>query len=254
MVDYFSAVGTTPTNQSMLARFCISGDAKLWWKQWCKDMGVTQGFQTWENVKSAFKGRYFPPTHESIKMNEFFALFITLRIYAVALTNEQQIARFYESLNKPLGTTLEAMKPISLQDALEQAKSLSKGIAYTPAKRIFLGNQGPSLKHQLAYPTLASYRPRVYLSNTARPHPGLCYECKEMGYFWKECPRSNRGEGPQAQHGRGRANGARGGCGGRNKNVGRNENGGRNENVGRNKNGGQGRGCEANGRVNVVYA
>ena len=30
--DYFSVVGTTPANQSMLARFRLQGDTKLWWK------------------------------------------------------------------------------------------------------------------------------------------------------------------------------------------------------------------------------
>lgn len=64
----------------------------------------------------------------------------------------------------------------------------------------------------------------------------------------RDCPRTNRWQGPQAQRGRGRAKGARGGRGGRN------ANGGSNGNKGRNKNGGQGRGREANGRVNAIYA
>ena len=51
MSDYFSAAArTTPVNQSMLARFCLLGDAKLWWKQWCKDEGVLEGSQSWENL------------------------------------------------------------------------------------------------------------------------------------------------------------------------------------------------------------
>lgn len=262
MEDYFSAAGTTPANQPMLARFRLTGDAKLWWKQWCKDMGVTEGSQTWENIRNAVKGRYLPPAHEVSKMNEFFALkqetltleefyskFVTLRRYAPALTNEQQVARFCESLNEPLGTTLEAMKPISLQDALERAKPLSKGITYTPTETNSPSNHGPKPKHHQAYSAPTPYRPRVYLANTTRPHsPGSCHECGEMGHFWRACPRLNRGRGPQAQRSRGGANGARGGRGGRNGNGGKNENGGRNENAG------QGRGRGANARVNVVYA
>ena len=102
MSDYFAAAGTTPANQSMLSRFRLTGDAKFWWKQWCKDKGVLEGSQTWENIKVAVKGRYLPPTHEEIKMNEFFVLrqgnltleefyskFVTLWRYAPALTNEQ---------------------------------------------------------------------------------------------------------------------------------------------------------------------
>ena len=118
------AVGTTPANQSMLARFCLIGDAKLWWKQWCNDEGVLEGSQSWEKVKNAMKGRYLPPVHEAIKMNEFFSLkqasltledyyskFVTLRRYSPALTGDQQVARFCQGLIEPLNTRLEAMRP-----------------------------------------------------------------------------------------------------------------------------------------------
>ena len=43
MSDYFAAARTTPANQSMLSRFRLTGDAKLWWKQCCKDKGVFEG-------------------------------------------------------------------------------------------------------------------------------------------------------------------------------------------------------------------
>ena len=37
MDHYFSEAGTTPANQAMLSTFRLTGDAKLWWKQHCKD-------------------------------------------------------------------------------------------------------------------------------------------------------------------------------------------------------------------------
>lgn len=74
MSDYSATARTTPTNQSMLSRFRLARDAKLWWKQWCKDKGVLEGSQTQENIKGAVKERYLPPAHEAIKMNEFFGL------------------------------------------------------------------------------------------------------------------------------------------------------------------------------------
>ena len=40
MDDYFFAIGTTLANQSMLACFCLFGNAKLWWKQWYKNQGA----------------------------------------------------------------------------------------------------------------------------------------------------------------------------------------------------------------------
>ena len=74
MNDYFFVASTTPANQSMLDLFCLFGNAKLWWKQWCKGQGVRKHSQGWPKKKQAVKDCYLPPTHESIKMNEFFSL------------------------------------------------------------------------------------------------------------------------------------------------------------------------------------
>ena len=127
MDDYFSEAGTTPANQAMLSTFRLTGDAKLWWKQHCKDCGVLPNSQSWPQVKQAVKERYLPPAHESIKMNEFFSLrqgslsleqyfskFATLSRYAPHLTIEQQVARFCQGLNSPLDTRFEAMRPTSI--------------------------------------------------------------------------------------------------------------------------------------------
>ena len=46
MDDYFSEAGTTPANQAMLSTFRLTGDAKLWWKQHCKDCGVLPNSQS----------------------------------------------------------------------------------------------------------------------------------------------------------------------------------------------------------------
>ena len=42
MDDYFLAAGTWANNQFMLARSCLTSDAKLWWRQYCCDKGVTK--------------------------------------------------------------------------------------------------------------------------------------------------------------------------------------------------------------------
>ena len=83
------------------------------------------------------------------------------------------------------------------------------------------------------------------------------------------CPRLNRNRGSQAQCGRGRANAARGGRGGRYGNGGRNGNdgrpgngarngnggrGGQDGNEGRNKNGGRGRGRGEAAQANATHA
>ena len=135
MDGYFSAARTMPANQAMLGMFRLTGDAKLWWKQHCRDQGVTKNSQTWAQIKQAVKEIYLLPTHETLKMNEFFKLkqlsmtlkefyskFVSLQRYAPLMSSEKQITRFCQGLNSPLDTRLEAMRPTSIQDALIRAK------------------------------------------------------------------------------------------------------------------------------------
>ena len=102
MDDYFTAAGTTPANQSMLGMFRLTGDAKLWWKQYCRDQGVLETSQSWAQINQAVKERYLPPAHEALKMNGFFELkqgsltfeqyyskFVSLRRYAPQLSSDQ---------------------------------------------------------------------------------------------------------------------------------------------------------------------
>ncbi|MCO5574637.1 hypothetical protein L7F22_028426 [Adiantum nelumboides] len=117
MDDYFIAAKTTPANQRMLGMFRLTGDAKLWWKQHCRDIGVAEDSQSWREIKQAVKEMYLPPAHEALKMNEFFALkqrglsleeyyskFVSLRRYAPAMTIKQQVARFCQGLNEPISS------------------------------------------------------------------------------------------------------------------------------------------------------
>ena len=55
MHDYFTVAGTIPANQAMLGMFRLTGDAKLWWKQHCRDQGVTKSSQNWAQIKQAVK-------------------------------------------------------------------------------------------------------------------------------------------------------------------------------------------------------
>ncbi|RYA67852.1 hypothetical protein DD595_25925, partial [Enterobacter cloacae complex sp. 4DZ3-17B2] len=74
MDDYFLDAKTTPANQVMLGMFHLSGEAKLWWKQHCRDMEVLENSQSWREINQAVKERYLPPAHEALKMNEFCSL------------------------------------------------------------------------------------------------------------------------------------------------------------------------------------
>ncbi|MCO5601453.1 hypothetical protein L7F22_055576 [Adiantum nelumboides] len=138
MDDYFEAAGTYPQNQTMLAIFRLTGDAKIWWKAHCRDSDIIGTSQSWEEIKDAVTTRYLPPAHKATKMNEFFSLrqlsstleeyhskFVTLQKYAPKMTLEQQVTRFCQGLIEPLNNRQEALKPTTLQDALLRAKTFS---------------------------------------------------------------------------------------------------------------------------------
>ena len=74
MDDYFNTAHTSIGNRAMLGMLKLVGNAKLWWKQHCKDAGVSESSQSWEDVKKAVMERYLPPAHRALKMNEFFDL------------------------------------------------------------------------------------------------------------------------------------------------------------------------------------
>ena len=58
MDDYFTAARIVASNKAMLGMFKLSGEAKLQWKQNCKDRGVSKVSQTWEDIKMAVKEHY----------------------------------------------------------------------------------------------------------------------------------------------------------------------------------------------------
>lgn len=49
--DYFNEANTAPANRAIFGMFKLAGEAKLWWKQYCKDKGVVSSSHTWEQIK-----------------------------------------------------------------------------------------------------------------------------------------------------------------------------------------------------------
>ncbi|MCO5600664.1 hypothetical protein L7F22_054779 [Adiantum nelumboides] len=144
MDDDFEAAWTHPQNQTMLAMFRLTGDAKIWWKQHCRDSNIVGTSQSWEEIKDDVTARYLPPAHRATKMNEFFSLhqlsstleeyyskFVTLKRYAPKMTLEHQVTRFCHGLIEPLNNRLEALRPTMLQDALLRDIPLAKEIMET---------------------------------------------------------------------------------------------------------------------------
>ena len=232
MDDYFTAAGTVATNKAMLGMFKLTGEAKLWWKQNCKDRGVTKISQTWEDIKTAVKERYLPPGHEAIKMNEFYGLtqknstlgeyftkFVSLRRYAPLMTLEQQIARFCQGLNSPLNTRLEAMRPSTLHDALLRAEPLAREIDQERGQRRRepATQRADNPNYQRSNPpNCFQPRPRFYTANGQNRSLAnvRCYGCNELGHYQIDCPnRRNQvactygNDNPQAGRRQGHPNG-----------------------------------------------
>ncbi|MCO5549328.1 hypothetical protein L7F22_002797 [Adiantum nelumboides] len=86
MDDYFLAAGTAPENQAMLGMFRLTGDAKLWWKQHCRDNPTSS--PSWEKMKQAVKDRYLSPAHQALKMKDLYAL------RQLGLTLEEYYSKF----------------------------------------------------------------------------------------------------------------------------------------------------------------
>ncbi|MCO5556901.1 hypothetical protein L7F22_010455 [Adiantum nelumboides] len=238
MDDYFEAVGTHPQNQTMLAMFRLTGDAKIWWKTHCRDFDIIGASQTWEQIKDTVTTRYLPPAHKATKMNEFFSLrqvsstleeyyskFVTLRRCAPKMTLEQQVARFCQGLIEPLNNKLKTLRPTNLHDALLRAKPLALKVQKAQqGRRNYLAKRARP-NNWNNQPTNHAYQNRPIVATTAAIEllNMRCYECQEYGHYRNKCPRRARASGanatpvnaiargqPNIRGGRGRANRGRG--------------------------------------------
>ncbi|MCO5572688.1 hypothetical protein L7F22_026447 [Adiantum nelumboides] len=203
MDDYFEAAGTHLQNQTMLAMFRLTGNAKIWWKTHCRNFNIIGTSQSWEEIKDTVTTRYLPPAHMATKMNEFFSLrqlsstledyyskFVTLRRYAPKMNLEQQVARFSQGLIEPLNNRLEALRPTTLQDALLRAKPLAKEIKETtqgkqdyPSRRARPNNwdNGPTNQAYQSRPVVATMTATEF-SNVR------CFECQQYGHYRNNYP------------------------------------------------------------------
>ncbi|MCO5552474.1 hypothetical protein L7F22_005986 [Adiantum nelumboides] len=230
MDDYFDAAGTQPENQTMLAIFRLTGDAKIWWKQHCQDLGISSSSQSCEEIKSIMTERYLPPTHKAIKMNELFSLrqmslsledyfskFVTLKRYAPKMTLEQQVTRFCQGRIEPLNSRLEALRPTTLQDALLRAKTLASEIQKATQGR---GDQLPKRAKPNDWNNRSANfnyqnRPVVAATTTATNFSNAqCYKCEEYGHYQSQFPRrlqtNNANTNPPPANGRGQSTNKRG--------------------------------------------
>ncbi|MCO5553291.1 hypothetical protein L7F22_006812 [Adiantum nelumboides] len=215
----------------MLGMFRVSGDAKLWCKQHCRDNPTSS--PSWEKMKQTVKERCLPLAHQALKMNEFYALrqlgltldeyyskFVSLSRYAPSMSTEQQIAQFCQGLNRPLSMRLESMRRTSIQDALIRAKPLATKVS--PFPRAY--NQFNSFQGRARRPInqRATHRGNVAAATIEQGLPNVrCYECNQWGHFKNRCPqRQNTGiiaraspqppQENQRNNQRGRRNGGRG--------------------------------------------
>ncbi|MCO5555598.1 hypothetical protein L7F22_009143 [Adiantum nelumboides] len=215
MDNYFEAAGTHPQNQTMLAMFRLTRDAKIWWKTHCRDSDIIGASQTWEQIKNAVTTRYIPLAHKATKMNEFFSLrqmsstleeyyskFVTLRRYAPKMTLEQQVARFCQGLIEPLNNRLEALRSTNLQDALLRAKPLALEVQKAQqGRRNYLAKRARP-NNWNNQPANHAYQNRPIVATTADIElPNVrCYECQEYGHYRNKGPRRPHTSGANTTH------------------------------------------------------
>ncbi|MCO5570999.1 hypothetical protein L7F22_024730 [Adiantum nelumboides] len=193
--------------------------------------GVAENSQSWREIKQAVKEMYLPPAHETLKMNEFFALkqqglslvkyyskFVSLRRYAPAMTIEQQVAQFCQGLNKLISSRLEAMKPITVQDALLQAKLFMKEQSVIGQRKRFEPNQSSNGPRQQSRRNFAN--PQHHRAYTANVQNSLrsdirCFEYNELEHYCNRCPHLAHRTAAAAESGPRRPGGrnTRRGCG-----------------------------------------
>ncbi|MCO5553334.1 hypothetical protein L7F22_006855 [Adiantum nelumboides] len=91
--------------------------------------------QSWDQLKFHLKERYLPLDYSTTRMNEFLACKLgsgsidayydeisQLFKYAPLMIKEQKLSRFILGLGEDLALEVEALPPVSLVDALIQAK------------------------------------------------------------------------------------------------------------------------------------
>ena len=150
MEDYFAlAQYYTPTHE-ILGRAKLEGSAKLWWKLYCQTQGRAEATMGWLELKNGLKERYLPLNYSTVKMNEFLSCvrkgrgvetyyeeFVKLSCHAPQMTEEQKLSRFILGLEGQLAEEINALRPVSLADALIRAKAKLASFASGERKRSF---------------------------------------------------------------------------------------------------------------------
>ena len=161
MDDYFALAGYNALAQGIMGRAKLDGPAKLWWKLHCQTQGKLENTVGWEELKKSRNERYLPLNYTTVKMNEFLSCvrrgraiddyyedFVKLSRYAPLMTEEQKLSRFILGLEGQLAEEVNALRPVSLADALIRAKA--------KLLSLFTGDQ----KRSNPYPPQGPFRPQ----------------------------------------------------------------------------------------------
>ena len=136
MEDYFSLAEYNLVAQGIMGRAKLGGSAKLWWKLHCQTQGKKENTIGRDDLQKSLKECYLPTNYLTVKMNEFLSCvrkgrlvdeyyedFVKLSRYAPSMTEEQKLSQFILGLEGQLAEEVNALRPISLVDALICAKS-----------------------------------------------------------------------------------------------------------------------------------
>lgn len=218
MDDYFALAEYNSIARGIMGRAKLEGPAKMWWKLNCQSRNVTEGTQGWEELKFRLQERYFPLNFSTTKMNEFLSCtrrgksienyyeeFVKLSRYAPLMSEEQKLSRFILGLEGNLADEVDALRPISLADALIRAKaklnSFFKGGSTLERKREAhsFPNQPyrvfkvPNVQKPIIQSQPAPQSIQVNaLPITQSGRPIQCFRCQEWGHKRAECPNGQK--------------------------------------------------------------
>lgn len=213
MDDYFALAEYNTIAQGIMGRAKLEGPAKLWWKFHCQTKGRSETSMSWVELKESLKEHYLPLNYTTTKMNDFLSCvrkgrgievyyeeFIKLSRHAPQMTKELKLSRFILGLGGLLADEVNALRPVSLADALIIAKAKFASIDKkrpnpfppspsfqkdNPPKRHF-NNQSP----EGPSPNFQSVRVNALPENQSGRQV-QCHKCQQWGHKITQCPVKN---------------------------------------------------------------
>ncbi|KAF8088069.1 hypothetical protein N665_0555s0001 [Sinapis alba] len=189
------------------AVYYLEKDAIHWWL--CVERSFGDFELTWDDFRTAFTRKYFPPEAKDrleIKFMELVQGGLSVRRYEAEFTRLRQyvhygqedemmiIRKFLRGLSPDIRSRLEAVEFHRLDDLVERAVNVEEAIA---AERAYASHSAPPRRPSVPFqrqPSSVLQRgrgSRVFRggrSGGPRPRTPTCFSCGQLGHVRRDCP------------------------------------------------------------------